>query len=114
LDVGAGSGSIAIEWLLSHPACRALAIERDATAARASGATRWRSVCRLEVIEAQAPPVSISSRARRDLHRCGRAILRYRALLAGALFRWRLVINAVALETEQLLLRGMRSSRRVM
>jgi len=28
-DVGAGCGSIAIEWLRVHPACRAVAIERD-------------------------------------------------------------------------------------
>ena len=30
-DVGAGSGSIGIEWLLCHPACRAIAIERGLT-----------------------------------------------------------------------------------
>lgn len=36
-DVGAGSGSIAIEWLLAHPASRAIGIERDeARAARAA------------------------------------------------------------------------------
>lgn len=29
-DVGAGSGSIGIEWMRVHPACRALAIEADA------------------------------------------------------------------------------------
>jgi precorrin-6Y C5,15-methyltransferase (decarboxylating) len=28
-DVGAGAGSIGIEWSLSHPRCRAVAIERD-------------------------------------------------------------------------------------
>jgi precorrin-6B C5,15-methyltransferase / cobalt-precorrin-6B C5,C15-methyltransferase len=28
-DVGAGAGSVAIEWLRHHPSCRALAIERD-------------------------------------------------------------------------------------
>ena len=28
-DVGAGSGSIGIEWLLAHAACRAIAIERE-------------------------------------------------------------------------------------
>ena len=28
-DVGAGSGSIGIEWMRAHPACRALAIEAD-------------------------------------------------------------------------------------
>ncbi|MGE8186753.1 precorrin-6y C5,15-methyltransferase (decarboxylating) subunit CbiE [Pseudomonas sp. NPDC086278] len=29
-DVGAGSGSIGIEWMRAHPTCRALAIEADA------------------------------------------------------------------------------------
>lgn len=29
-DVGAGSGSIGIEWLRSHPSCRAVAVETDA------------------------------------------------------------------------------------
>ncbi|MBK3438367.1 MULTISPECIES: precorrin-6y C5,15-methyltransferase (decarboxylating) subunit CbiE [Pseudomonas] len=29
-DVGAGSGSIGIEWMRAHPSCRALAIEADA------------------------------------------------------------------------------------
>ncbi|MGH8388477.1 MAG: precorrin-6y C5,15-methyltransferase (decarboxylating) subunit CbiE [Pseudomonas sp.] len=28
-DVGAGSGSIGIEWMRAHPACRALAVEAD-------------------------------------------------------------------------------------
>ncbi|QXI29138.1 precorrin-6y C5,15-methyltransferase (decarboxylating) subunit CbiE [Pseudomonas vanderleydeniana] len=29
-DVGAGSGSIGIEWMRAHPACRAIAVEADA------------------------------------------------------------------------------------
>ena len=29
-DVGAGCGSISIEWMRTHPACRAIAIEADA------------------------------------------------------------------------------------
>lgn len=29
-DVGAGSGSIGIEWMRAHPSCRALAVEADA------------------------------------------------------------------------------------
>src|SRR3712207_9394623 len=27
-DVGAGAGSVAIEWLRSHPGCRAVAVEQ--------------------------------------------------------------------------------------
>ncbi len=30
-DIGAGSGSIGIEWMLAHPRCRAIAIEQDGT-----------------------------------------------------------------------------------
>jgi precorrin-6B C5,15-methyltransferase / cobalt-precorrin-6B C5,C15-methyltransferase len=32
-DVGAGAGSVAIEWLRAEPTCRALAVERDGTRA---------------------------------------------------------------------------------
>ncbi|KJK38514.1 precorrin-6Y methyltransferase [Lentzea aerocolonigenes] len=32
-DVGAGSGSIAIEWARTHPTCRAIAVEQDAVRA---------------------------------------------------------------------------------
>lgn len=28
-DIGAGSGSVAIEWMRAHPTCRAIALERD-------------------------------------------------------------------------------------
>ena len=33
-DIGAGAGSVAIEWSRSHPACRAVAIERNADRAQ--------------------------------------------------------------------------------
>jgi precorrin-6B C5,15-methyltransferase / cobalt-precorrin-6B C5,C15-methyltransferase len=33
-DVGAGCGSVAIEWMRTHPSCRAVAIERDAARRR--------------------------------------------------------------------------------
>ena len=45
-DIGAGSGSIAIEWMLGHPSIRAIAIERAPTAPPASAATRPPSACR--------------------------------------------------------------------
>ena len=44
-DIGAGSGSIAIEWMLAHPSLRAAAIEARADRARASGATPLPSAC---------------------------------------------------------------------
>jgi precorrin-6Y C5,15-methyltransferase (decarboxylating) len=55
-DVGAGAGSVAIEWLLSHPACRAIAIERDPVrCARIQRNAETLGVPALQLVEAQAP-----------------------------------------------------------
>ena len=55
-DVGAGSGSISIEWLRAHPANRAVAIEpRPDRAARAAANARRLGVPHLDVIEGEAP-----------------------------------------------------------
>lgn len=55
-DVGCGSGSIAIEWLLRHSSTQAIAIERDPTrAARAAGNAVELGVPRLEVVTGEAP-----------------------------------------------------------
>ena len=55
-DVGAGSGSVAIEWLLAHPANRACAVERrDDRAARARENAAALGVPRLEVVVGEAP-----------------------------------------------------------
>ena len=60
-DVGAGAGSIAIEWLRAHPACRAIAIERDLDRAKRirenAGAL---GVPGLEVLHGEAPGVLAS------------------------------------------------------
>ena len=60
-DVGAGAGSIAIEWLRTHPACRAIAIERDLDRAKRirenAGAL---GVPGLEVLHGEAPAVLAS------------------------------------------------------
>ena len=60
-DVGAGAGSIAIEWLRAHPACRAIAIERDLDRAKRirenAGAL---GVPGLEVLHGEAPAVLAS------------------------------------------------------
>ena len=55
-DVGAGAGSIAIEWLRAHPLCRAIAIERDPARVKRIrlNATRL-GVPELKVIEGEAP-----------------------------------------------------------
>ncbi|WP_192365657.1 precorrin-6y C5,15-methyltransferase (decarboxylating) subunit CbiE, partial [Mesorhizobium mediterraneum] len=55
-DIGAGSGSIGIEWMLAHPTMRAIAIEADPT--RAARIQRNASHCGvpgLVVVEGSAP-----------------------------------------------------------
>jgi precorrin-6Y C5,15-methyltransferase (decarboxylating) len=55
-DIGAGSGSVAIEWLLRHPANRAIAIERRADrAARTARNAASLGVPWLRMIEGVAP-----------------------------------------------------------
>jgi precorrin-6Y C5,15-methyltransferase (decarboxylating) len=55
-DVGAGAGSIGIEWLRVHPSCRAVAVESHHERARriAENATRL-GVPGLQVVEGRAP-----------------------------------------------------------
>lgn len=101
-DIGAGSGSIAIEWLLAHPANRACAIEADqARAARARANAAVLGVDRLEVVTGAAPhalpnepwpdAVFIGGGLSEDL------LQRLWALLPTGT---RLVANAVTLESE--------------
>jgi precorrin-6Y C5,15-methyltransferase (decarboxylating) len=55
-DVGAGSGSIAIEWKRTHPSCRAIAIEARADRAERIGRNAVRlGVPDLDVVQAEAP-----------------------------------------------------------
>jgi precorrin-6Y C5,15-methyltransferase (decarboxylating) len=55
-DVGAGSGSIAIEWLRAEPTARAVAVERDPVRARRARANALAlGVPRLEVVTGSAP-----------------------------------------------------------
>ena len=102
-DVGAGSGSIAIEWLLCHPANRAIAIESRAD--RASRITRNAlslGVPQLEIITGKAPEAFANLPQPQaifvgggggDTQLLDRA---YAALPSGG----RLVVNAVTIETE--------------
>lgn len=106
-DIGAGSGSIGIEWMLAHPSLRAIAIEADSE--RAARITRNATHCGvpgLVVVEGSAPkafgkletPDAIFiGGGGSDAGVLEKAI---KALRPGG----RLVANAVTLEMEALLL----------
>jgi precorrin-6Y C5,15-methyltransferase (decarboxylating) len=106
-DIGAGSGSIGIEWLLAHPTTKALAFEADPVrAARARGNAAALGVDRLEVIDGRAPAV-LDGQPAPDAVFVGGGLSE--ALLAALSARLapgtRLVANAVTLESEALLAR---------
>ncbi|MCF6200324.1 MAG: precorrin-6y C5,15-methyltransferase (decarboxylating) subunit CbiE [Hyphomicrobiaceae bacterium] len=55
-DIGSGSGSVAIEWMLAHPSLRAIAIERDpARAKRIARNAGSFGVPSLQVVQGAAP-----------------------------------------------------------
>ena len=101
-DIGAGSGSVAIEWMLAHPSLRAIAVE-----VRADRAGRIRrnaaafGVPELDVIEGHAP-AALSGLPTPDAifigGGSGEGVLY--AAIAALRPGGRLVVNAVTLETE--------------
>jgi precorrin-6Y C5,15-methyltransferase (decarboxylating) len=104
-DLGAGSGSIAIEWLLSHPSLSATAVELDPTrAARASQNASDVGADRLKVITA-ATLDAVAGLPRPDAVFIGGGVSQelletlWRIIPSGT----RLVANAVTLEAEVLL-----------
>ncbi|WP_395397430.1 precorrin-6y C5,15-methyltransferase (decarboxylating) subunit CbiE [Novosphingobium sp. BL-8A] len=103
-DVGAGSGSVAIEWLLAHGSTQAIAFEADPVrAARARSNAAALGADRLQVIEGSAPEV-LDGRDPPDVVFIGgglseRLLQRLWQLPAGT----RLVAHAVTLESEALL-----------
>ncbi len=105
-DVGAGAGSIGIEWLRAHPTCTATAVEADPERAdRIVRNAHALGVPGLEVVPGRAPAalvglstpdaIFVGGGATRDgvLDRC------LAALGPGG----RLVVHGVTVETEQLL-----------
>ena len=57
-DVGAGSGSIATEWLRAEPTAQAVAVERDPVrAGRIAANARRLGASRLQLLEGEAPAV---------------------------------------------------------
>ena len=100
-DVGAGAGSIAIEWLRSDPRCRAIAIEREPDRiAQIAGNASALGVPGLEIVKGAAP-AALEGLAPPDAVFLGGAVRDARvfetawaALVPGG----RLVANAVTLE----------------
>ncbi len=104
-DIGAGSGSIGIEWLLSHPSTQATAFEANSSRAdRARSNAAALGVDRLRVVEGRAPDV-LEGYPRPDVVFIGgglsEALLEHlwKTLRTGT----PLVANAVTLESEALL-----------
>jgi precorrin-6B C5,15-methyltransferase / cobalt-precorrin-6B C5,C15-methyltransferase len=103
-DVGAGAGSIGIEWMRSHPSCRAVAVEMvGARVARIARNALSLGVPGLQVIHGSAPAaltglpspdaIFVGGGLRTVLDAC------WEALSPGG----RLVANAVTLESEAVL-----------
>jgi precorrin-6Y C5,15-methyltransferase (decarboxylating) len=106
-DIGAGAGSVAIEWMLAAPPfMRAIAIERDAGRA----ARIWRNaiafgVPGLEIVGGVAP-AALSALPQPDAVFVGGGASdsTLDAAIAALRSGGRLVVNAVTLETEALLI----------
>jgi precorrin-6Y C5,15-methyltransferase (decarboxylating) len=102
-DVGAGCGSIAIEWMRSHPRCRAIAIERHPTRLQyiAENASTF-GVPELEIVAGEAPEALTNLPQPNAIFIGGgvtaEAVLEtcWNALGKGG----RLVVNAVTVESE--------------
>jgi len=106
-DIGAGSGSIAIEWLLAHPSLKAIAIEADSErAARIRRNASAFGVPHLKVVEGTAPEALAGLPAPSAVFIGGggsdEGVLE--AAIASLPAGGRLVANAVTLEMEALLI----------
>ena len=104
-DVGAGAGSVAIEWMLADPAMRAIAIEaRSDRAARIRRNAAAFGVPGLNVIEGVAP-AAFAGLAQPDALFIGGGVAgALDAAVAALRPGGRLVVNAVTVETEALLM----------
>jgi precorrin-6Y C5,15-methyltransferase (decarboxylating) len=105
-DIGAGSGSIGIEWLRAEPTARAIAIEsRRERAARASRNADALGVPQLRIVHGEAPQ-ALGGLEAPDAVFIGGGLsdgvlaAAWDALLAGG----RMVVNAVTVEGERILL----------
>ncbi|SMQ60486.1 precorrin-6Y C5,15-methyltransferase (decarboxylating) [Devosia lucknowensis] len=106
-DIGAGSGSIAIEWMLADPSMRAVAIEAEPErAARIARNARHLGVPDLQLVEGPAPFALAGLDAPHAIFVGGGGTSNgvIDAALAALRPGGRLVANAVSLEMEQVLL----------
>jgi precorrin-6Y C5,15-methyltransferase (decarboxylating) len=105
-DIGAGSGSIAIEWLRTHRDCRAVAIEASAErAARIARNAAALGVPGLRIVEGRAPG-ALAGLPAPDVVFIGGGVTGdgvVEAALAALPAGGRLVANAVTLEGEAVL-----------
>jgi precorrin-6B C5,15-methyltransferase / cobalt-precorrin-6B C5,C15-methyltransferase len=106
-DVGAGAGSVAIEWMLADPFMRAIAIEADAErAARIARNAAAFGVPTLEVVQNTAP-VALANLPPPDAIFIGGGASDpgvLDAAIAALRGGGRLVVNVVTLESEALLI----------
>jgi precorrin-6Y C5,15-methyltransferase (decarboxylating) len=106
-DIGAGSGSISIEWMLRHPSNQAIAIEREpARAARIARNALALGVPGLEIVTGAAPGM-LAGLSRPDAVFIGGGATApgmidaaWSALPSGG----RLVVNSVTIETQAILI----------
>ncbi len=105
-DVGAGAGSVGIEWMRSHPTCRTIAVESDPErAARIARNAFTLGIPDLQVVEGRAP-AALPGLEAPDAIFIGGGATREGVLdtcLAALKPGGRLVVHGVTLETETLL-----------
>lgn len=105
-DVGAGAGSVGIEWMRTHPSCTAAAVEADAErAARIRRNATTLGVPGLQIVQGNAPE-ALTGLAAPDAVFVGGGATRpgvMDACLTALGTGGRLVVHGVTLETEALL-----------
>lgn len=110
-DVGAGAGSVGIEWMRAHPSCRAIAIEaNEERAQRIASNARNLGVPALKVVGGSAPQ-ALADLPAPDAVFVGGGLSRpgvLAACLAALRDGGRLVAHAVTLETEAMLAQAYR------
>lgn len=105
-DVGAGAGSVAIEWSRAHPANRAIAVERDpARAGRIARNAHRLGVPDIRVVTGAAPE-ALADLPPPDAVFLGGALAAWPVCLHALAPGGRLVAHAVTLESEQTLARA--------